>query len=449
MDNSYKSKETTVKPSDNKNSSDVYKKQVVEDNETEPTSDVNVSKTVKNANTDNESTAETNRVETDTAANQAILEKVSGELESTVESNLHISKEEFDEIMAELGFTVLDLLNSDNLKQFVLQMNGSNDITEVLTDENLANSIQNLLQKVDELQLGKEFQMSNEELADWIKNYQMNNLTNESNKIVETDSNHNFAEVKTPVQTEILQNAGLTDEINLTKSVVTDNSTVNDNAKEIPGEKEIPIEVHKLTGEDNEKSAFDSTSSDQKNAELDMPTQLETLINNLAVAGNENGQNFTEMIANVRQMQEITNQIVEQIKVFIKPDQTSMELQLNPEHLGKISLSVSEKDGIVTAQFTTQTQIAKEAIESQMQVLKDNLSNQGLKVESIEVTVSEFSFDQSNQAASEQSQQSQQNHSQRHNIFRDDSEIFNSQQDNETIAADILEQSGNQIDFTA
>ena len=84
---------------------------------------------------------------------------------------------------------------------------------------------------------------------------------------------------------------------------------------------------------------------------------------------------------------------MEQIKITIRPEQTNMELQLNPEHLGRVNLTITEKEGMMTAQFTTQTQIAKEAIESQMAALRESLQNQGIKVEAIEVTVSEFGFE--------------------------------------------------------
>jgi flagellar hook-length control protein FliK len=73
-------------------------------------------------------------------------------------------------------------------------------------------------------------------------------------------------------------------------------------------------------------------------------------------------------------MKEIVNQIVDKIKVVIKPEATSMEIQLNPENLGKVNLSVISKNGQLTAHFTTESQAAKEALESQMQTLKETLS---------------------------------------------------------------------------
>ena len=103
---------------------------------------------------------------------------------------------------------------------------------------------------------------------------------------------------------------------------------------------------------------------------------------------------------------ELVRQIVEKIKVKVDMNTTSMELLLNPESLGKVNLQVVSKNGVMTAQFTAETEAAKVAIESQLTVLKENLQNQGLKVEAIEVAVGTFEFNQSDNQSKEQNQQS-------------------------------------------
>ncbi|MBQ9767917.1 MAG: flagellar hook-length control protein FliK, partial [Lachnospiraceae bacterium] len=117
-----------------------------------------------------------------------------------------------------------------------------------------------------------------------------------------------------------------------------------------------------------------------------------------ALANHAVSQTGEADLAAAAQVREIANQIMEQIKIVIKPDQTNMELQLNPEHLGRVNLTITEKEGMMTAQFTTQSEVAKEAIESQMAALRETLQNQGIKVESIEVTVSEFGFERDRDA---------------------------------------------------
>jgi flagellar hook-length control protein FliK len=70
-----------------------------------------------------------------------------------------------------------------------------------------------------------------------------------------------------------------------------------------------------------------------------------------------------------------------------------MEIQLTPENLGKINLSVASKDGIITATITTQNEAVKAIVESQLIQLKEALNNQGLKVNDVEVTIAGQAFD--------------------------------------------------------
>ncbi|MEG1992901.1 MAG: flagellar hook-length control protein FliK, partial [Acetivibrio sp.] len=152
----------------------------------------------------------------------------------------------------------------------------------------------------------------------------------------------------------------------------------------------------------------------------------------------------------VKVMRNIVEQVVEQIKVSIKPDTTSMEIQLNPENLGKINLSVASKDGHLTATITTQNEIAKEALESQMHILKENLNNQGLKIEAVEVNVSNFAFN-SNRDNNPMSKE--QGKSKNQNRRKIDLENFDEGAldvtEEEVLAAKVLKQNGGNVDYSA
>lgn len=91
-------------------------------------------------------------------------------------------------------------------------------------------------------------------------------------------------------------------------------------------------------------------------------------------------------------MTNIVDQVVNHIRIRVLPQTTSMELQLNPESLGRVNLNVTSNNGLATATLTVQNEVAKEALESQLTVLRENLESHGLKVESVEVNVSEFGF---------------------------------------------------------
>src|SRR5699024_11950887 len=80
---------------------------------------------------------------------------------------------------------------------------------------------------------------------------------------------------------------------------------------------------------------------------------------------------------------DLSKQIIEQIKVRLEPDQSSMEINLYPEHLGKLSFQVISKNNILTASFVTENEVTKEEIENQLHVLNEQLSNQGLEVDNI------------------------------------------------------------------
>ena len=158
------------------------------------------------------------------------------------------------------------------------------------------------------------------------------------------------------------------------------------------------------------KSASDTASKDNKDFQEQANQDakpMDLFVQNLVSAkGNDGIQQVG--VEQVQVMREIVNQVVEQIKIAIKPQATSMELQLNPENLGKVELTVVSKNGLLTASFTAENQIAKEALESQMQVLKDNLNNQGVKVEAIEVNVSQFGFKQNTESGTDAQSQSRQ-----------------------------------------
>ena len=75
-----------------------------------------------------------------------------------------------------------------------------------------------------------------------------------------------------------------------------------------------------------------------------------------------------------------------------------IRLQLIPERLGKIVIRVSQDNDVVSAHIQTNTPAAKEIIESELSQLKEELTNQGINIEELNVSVgrerSGFNFQQ-------------------------------------------------------
>jgi flagellar hook-length control protein FliK len=96
---------------------------------------------------------------------------------------------------------------------------------------------------------------------------------------------------------------------------------------------------------------------------------------------------------------DVVDQVVESIKLNNTTELKSMEIQLNPQNLGKVNLMVSVREGVITAQITAENEQVRKALESQITTLKENIQNQGIKVDAVEVTVQSHSFEANQQFA--------------------------------------------------
>ncbi|MGE5606479.1 MAG: flagellar hook-length control protein FliK [Bacteroidota bacterium] len=85
--------------------------------------------------------------------------------------------------------------------------------------------------------------------------------------------------------------------------------------------------------------------------------------------------------------EELFSQLVEHAKVVIDNGGSEMEVNLRPEHLGKLQLKVTIENEVVTAKFVAESQQVKEIIESNLSQLKRNLQENGMEVDTIMVSV--------------------------------------------------------------
>lgn len=312
----------------------------------EQTDDCKKKNVSKSANID--STDAMQEVSKSIDAMQEALKSVDAFKEKVAET-LGISKEELEEIMAESGLITMDLLNVNTLKDLVLQVNGLSDPSELLTNESVCNQLADLLQTVDEF--------------------------------VQITDMEQFAQAALAEQVEDF--ATILDDVDVDGVSTVEQADVNT--------EEPMITVQREVASDNEESdAKNDSHSDSQNVESQFNQFVQNLSNSTQGVDGTSASHFERL----QQMQEIVDQVVENIKVTLSGDSTSMEIQLNPEHLGKVNLSVIAKHGQLTASFVVENHMAREALESQLSVLKENLNEQGIKVEAIEVTVAEQGFSQ-------------------------------------------------------
>ena len=129
---------------------------------------------------------------------------------------------------------------------------------------------------------------------------------------------------------------------------------------------------------------------------------------------------------------DIPQQIIEQAKLIRNVQDTEMVIKLRPDHLGELTLKVSvTANGAINASFHSDNAQVRGIIESTMVQLKQELQEQGLKVDNIDVRtgLADNSF-LGNQAGQQSGyQQSQQQPSQVRNLradldsFAEDAEV--------------------------
>ena len=142
-------------------------------------------------------------------------------------------------------------------------------------------------------------------------------------------------------------------------------------------------------------------------------------------------------------------QIMDYMKIQVKPDLSNLEMQLHPESLGTVHVQVASKAGVVTAHFITQNEAVKAALESQMVQLQDNFSEQGIKVEAIEVTVQTHQFEQNLDQGQGRHQEEGTGKSKTRKINLNEPLNIEEMEEEEVIAAEMMTANGSTVDYTA
>lgn len=360
---------------------------------------------------------------------QETVSEIDSVVRDVVKDILDITDEELDVLLAELGIPAIALLDISNLQQFVVLAGDAEDVTALLTDETLANMFTQISDALEGLELPENFQVSDESIAELIQG-------------MEDGSGQNFAEMLAAAE----QKPGA-------ESVQDQNAQLSEQETAVEGPVITVEREENLSGQQNNSMSEDKdtdgtlsqiagVTEEADSSHTVNPVQV--FAQNLAEAGQTAQTEQSE--ARMVQMVDIVNQVVEQIKVVIRQDVTSMEMQLNPEHLGKVSLTVSAKEGIMTASFVVQSEAAKEALESQMQILKDQFNEKNIKVEAVEVTVSDFTFAQSDQTGTGE-QQSGKNQNRTLRMVEEEDSLDEDVE--EDLTAKVMADNGGSIDYTA
>ena len=347
------------------------------------------------------------------------------ELKQAIMDSMQIDEEELLQLLEQFGTNIQGLLQPQLLQQLVVAVECKGDPMGLLTSEQAMNDLQMLLAKAEEIRQDllniPEVPQIQAELA---------------------DGEMDFAQVLAGNISQDMEGVEAAEEDGGDMAVLAGSQ---------PEDTGFTVEAVKKSGEMAQvgEDHADNKSSGSS-AKTENGSMAEQFLNLVTDAAATDEVEFSQL-SKSEQVRAVAEQILEKVRVVLSDTQTSMEISLTPESLGRVTLNLVSKHGALTAHFTAQNEIAKEAIESQMVVLRENLESQGLKVEAIEVTVSNFDFTQNGGAAADGNDRGGQQRNRRGISFEESvgAESAAGMSEAEQIAADLMERNGNQVDYTA
>ncbi|MCI5613165.1 MAG: flagellar hook-length control protein FliK [Agathobacter sp.] len=369
------------------------------------------------------------------------LETLEKELVQEIAKELDMDPEELVELMTALGMKPLDMLQPENLAKLYMECNNQMDATMVVTCE----QFQELLSQVKSLgeEVRHDLSMDKNQFAEAVSMMEALEQPVEldesmANELMAQDSaTHKINEVTTEaVETDIpLEEDGQAQQVETMEEAVT---TVEDTDTQSVMKQE----------------SFDQRGEDTFHQETGTQTGSVVMSDNSSVSNAEIPE-APHTYMDITDTIQLIRQLADNVRVAVSTDTQWMEMQLNPENLGKMLLHVSQKEGAVSAQITTQNEIVRENLMLQMANLQERLESAGLKVDAIEITVSSHAFEQNleqgqNRQEQDQAAEHRNTGSTRRNLNLSELDgLSGLMSEEEQLVAQIMRDNGNSVDFTA
>lgn len=364
-----------------------------------------------------------------------VLATAAVEMLQEVADTLGMEPEELQAVMADLGLEPMDLLTPQGLGDLILAASGEEGMSALLTNEELYGSYQELMGQLTSLlqESCETLEVSPEQLTEMI-----------GQPMRQTQSVGQMIQIQAEADA---------------KSAKPEEEKAESERQEIPGE--IRPAEQETAVRDADRSAGD------RQGQMDQEGRKE----NRHGDSREQGMGMNLFAQNLRagqydpqiqQMagaesvwdadtQDIMRQIMDYMRINLKAEAPTMEMQLHPASLGTLQIQVASKGGVVTANFIAQNEAVKAALESQMVQLQEQFEEQGVKVAAIEVTVQTHQFEQNleqgRRGAGQEQESAKKGRVRR--IQLDDPVSGEEMAEEDALAKDIMIANGNSVDYTA
>lgn len=387
------------------------------------------------------------------------LEEFAENVYETLEEEFHVSKEDIEEVLADLGLSVTDLMDPKNLMAFVTELTGE-DVGTLFLSENFQNVMQEISVLTEEL--AAELGITKEQLIAFSEEMSQNLQSAEAPAVDTADFQEIDTVAKEVDKTEGEKNAQTVAVSQKGSETVQGEEAIKAEEPEETKEDQPGIAVAETEEEDTEESSDDSRNdnvfehakngrTEQDHSNVHMSNVQDYRAEEFSVPKETGVPVYTSQV----DVADIIEQIANHVRINLSAEGTSMEMQLNPENLGKIYLNISEKEGVIRAQIAAQNEIVKEALETQMVELRQNLNQQGIKVDAIEVTVATHEFEQNLEGQAKQEEQARQQMEENQKKARrslnlnDLDGLAGLMSEEEELVAKMMRDNGNQVDLTA
>ena len=441
------------------------------------TSDVSKTKTVVATNAGsnkNIKTAEASGQETESLDEEKIkdlaeeISEITNQIVDKIKSEFEVTDEEIEEAMEVLGLTIADLTKPTELRNLLMELTGTTDSIELLTNVELYDSVKEVTDFASNLftEVAKDFSLSTEQLTEMINTESFEEALNEVDVSVtsneaETEAD---AEVVSEVTVDKTTDAALAFEnsdkanANETKPVESNNSNESE---------EVPIDTEKKAPDKIEKpesftqsnlmndEAMNVRSENRKNFNFDNSNNQDLSLGQTGTVTNQTVNTVGDIVETVTSYttgtdtDNIMRQVTDYVKVHISEDVTKMEIELHPASLGTVNMQINSQNGQITAHLTVQNELVKSVLETQMIKLQETFDEQGTKVSAIEVTVAEYSLNSQSDNNYSEERNGRNYGSKKKGINLNEIGSLDELDEEEQLEAKVMEMNGSSVNYTA
>lgn len=367
-----------------------------------------------------------------------VLGTAAVELLNQIAETFGISVEEVQDMLSRMDMQPVDLLRPDSLSAFLLAVGGAEDSFSLLTNEALYRNFKEIMAELDTMMKTDSpiKGLNLEEVRNLVAQMQANPAGQADDAAAVEEMLPIEVIVEEPVQDKSAKTPVVGEEQNLNVQAAEDQAGV----------------VKAVKPED--AGGTESGRNDSKAQSGNQEQAGNLLLQNLKAEDANFQPVQTQEITSGWNVdtQDIMRQIMDYMKINIKADMSNLEMQLHPENLGSLHIQVASKGGVLTANFVTQNEAVKAALETQMVQLKENFAQQGVKVEAIEVTVQTHQFEQ-NLEQGQNRQQGEAGRSRRTRRIQLDGSLTMDELDGlgeeEQLAVQMMAANGSTVDYTA